>query len=145
MTDRTRQLADAADALCSAAQRLHHDAADPACAQAVPAVLDAIGDALTTLSRTCYAAAHAFVPLGGSGDSIAERFGRAATSWPSPREGAGPSYEQQARVLSSLHDAGAVLRAAAGHCTRAGDNVAATMEPAEGRSNRQPERRPEAA
>ena len=145
MTDRSWQLTDAADAVRSAAQRLHDGAADPDCAQSVPATLDAIGDALTTLSRTCYAAAHAFVPLGDSGDSIAERFARAATSWPSPRMGAAPSYEQQARVVSSLHDTGAALRAAAGHCARAADNVAATMDPAERLPDRQRDHRAQAA
>jgi hypothetical protein len=78
MTDPTMRLADAADALRSAAQRLHDDAVDPACAQLVPAALDAMEDALTTLSRSCYAAAHSFVPLGDSDKSIAERFARAA-------------------------------------------------------------------
>jgi hypothetical protein len=134
MTDRSRQLTASADALRAAAQRLHDDAADPACAQLVPAALEAIGDALTTLSRSCYAAAHTLVPLGDSEDTIAERFARAATAWPSPRDGAAPSYERQARVLSSLHDAGAALRVAAGHCARAADNVAVTMDPVDRQS-----------
>jgi hypothetical protein len=128
MSDPTSRLA-----IRSAAQRLHDDAADPACAELVPATLEAMQDALTTLSRSCYAAAHSFVPLGDGDESMAERFARAATSWPSPRGGAGPSYEQQIRVMSSLHDAGAALRAAAGHCARAARQIAATMEPVDGR------------
>ena len=144
MNDPASRVADDVDALRSAAQRLHDDAADPACAALVPAALDAIEDALTTLSRTCYTTAHAFVPLGKGETSIAERYARAATTWPSPRGGTGPSHEQQARVLSSLHDAGAALRAAAAHCGRAADNLAATMEPVEVLPNR-PERRSEAA
>jgi hypothetical protein len=131
MTDPARRLADNADALRSAAQRLHDDTVDPACASFVPATLNAIEDALTTLSRSCFAAAHVFVPLGSRDTSIAERYGRAAATWPSPRSGTGPSHEQQARVLSSLHDAGAAVRAAAAHCRRAADNLAATMEPSE--------------
>jgi hypothetical protein len=129
MTDPASHLADNADALRSAAHRLHDDTVDPACAILVPATLDAIEDTLTTLSRTCYAAAHAFVPLASCDTRIAERYARAATMWPSPRGGTGPSHEQQARILSSLHDAGAALRAAAARCGRAADNLAPTMEP----------------
>ena len=123
------RLADDADALRSAAQRLHDRTLDPAWAASVPVTLAAIESALTALSRTAYAAAHALVPPGNSDDSAADRYARAAAVWPSPRDGAGPSHEQQARVLASLHDAGAALRAAAGHCGRAAESVAATMEP----------------
>jgi hypothetical protein len=129
MTDPVSHLIHDADALRSAARQLHDDAADPACAAVIPTALAAIEDAMFTLSRTCYAAAHAFVPLGNSGTSIAERYARAATTWPSPRDGVGPSHEAQARVLSSLHDAGAAVRNAAGQCGRAAGNLAATMEP----------------
>jgi hypothetical protein len=122
-------MTDPTTALRAAARQLHDAVAEPAGAPAVPAALRAIEDALTTLSRTCYAAAHSFVPLADGDESIAQRYSRAAATWPSPRGGAGPSHEQQARVLSSLHDAGAALRAAAGHCARAADNLAATMEP----------------
>ena len=131
MTDPTTRVADA---LRSAAERLHDDAADPDCAQYLPAALDAIEDALTMLSRTCYAAGHSLVPLGDTGGSIAERYAHAAKMWPSPRGGAGPSHEQQARVLSSLHDAGAALRSAADRCARAAGSLAATMEPLEERA-----------
>jgi hypothetical protein len=145
MTDPVSRLIQDADALRAAAEQLHEDAADPACAAAVPAALGAIDEVLSTLSRTCYAAAHSFVPLGNHDMSIAERYARAATTWPYPRDGAGPSHEQQARVLSSLHDAGAALRSAAGHCTRAADNLAATMEPVDQLSRQRLERRSEAA
>lgn len=131
MNDPASRLAYDADALRSAAQRLHEHALDPACAALVPVTLAAIEDALTVLSRAPYAGAHAFIPPGNSNDSIARRYARAATTWPSPRGGVGPSHEQQARVLSSLHDAGAALRSAATHCGRAAENLAATMEPAE--------------
>ena len=124
MTDPTSRLA-----IRSAAQRVHDDTADPAYAELVPVTLDAMQDALTTLSHSCYAAAHSFVPLGDGDESMAERFARSATSWPSPRGGAGPSYEQQIRVVSSLHDAAAALHAAAAHCARASRQIAATMEP----------------
>jgi len=119
-------------ALRSAAQRLHDHTLDPAHTASVPVTLAEIEDALTVLSRTAYAAANALVPPGSSDESIADRFGRAATTWPSPRDGVGPSHEQQARVLASLHDAGAALRAAAAHCGRAAENVAATIEPSHG-------------
>jgi len=129
MNDATTRLADDALALQSIAERLHDDTLDRACAPLVPAALTAIEHTLRILSRTCSAAAHSFVPLGSHGESISERYARAAKEWPTARDGQGPSYEQQARVLSSLHDAGAALRTAAGHCARAGDNLADTMEP----------------
>jgi hypothetical protein len=136
MNDPATRVAADTDALRSAAQRLHDIAADPACAAMIPLALEAVEDALTTLSRASYAAAHALIPPGSSGDSIAARYARAATTWPSPRAG-GPSHEQQARVLSSLHDAGAALRAAGAHCGRAAQNLAATMEPPRNANARQ--------
>jgi hypothetical protein len=139
MTDPTVRLDNDADALRSAAHRLHDATLDPACAPRIPAALKAMDDALTTLSRTCYAAAQSFIPLGGGNDRITDRYACAAATWPSPRGGSGPSHEQQARVLSSLHDAGAAVRAAAGHCGRAASNLEATMEPVERRED--PERR----
>ena len=139
MTDPSVRLDDDADALRSAADRVHDDTLDPTCAPGIPAALKAIDDALTTLSRTCYAAAHSFIPVGDGESTISDRYARAAATWPSPRGGSGPSYEQQARVLSSLHDAGAAIRAAAGHCGRAASNLAATMESEERRED--PERR----
>jgi hypothetical protein len=116
-----------ADALRSAAQRLHDHTLDPACAALVPVTLVAIEEAVTTLGRAAYAAADALVP-GNRDDSIADRYARAAAIWPSPRGGIGPSHDQQARVLTSLHDAAAALRAAAGRCGRAAENVTATIE-----------------
>jgi hypothetical protein len=47
MSDPTSRLA-----IRSAAQRLHDDAADPAYTELVPATLEAMQDALTTLRRT---------------------------------------------------------------------------------------------
>jgi hypothetical protein len=129
MNDRASRLADDADVLRATAQRLHDHALDPACAASIPLTFAAIEDALTVLSRAAYAAAHALVPPGNSDDNVADRYARAAAVWPSPRGGVGPTHEQQARVLASLHDAGAALRAAGGHCGRAAENVAATMEP----------------
>jgi hypothetical protein len=128
MKDGATRLAEDALTLQSAAEGLHENALDRDFAPLVPAALTVIEDTLRTLSRTCYGAAHAFVPLGEHGESVTERYGRAAEQWPTPRDGRGPSYEQQARVLASLHDAGAALRTAAGHCGRAGDNLAGTME-----------------
>jgi len=139
MTDPTVRLDKDADALRAAAERLHDDTLDPACAPRIPAALEAINDALTTLSRTCYAAAQSFIPLGDGEGAMSDRYARAAATWPSPRGASGPSHEQLARVLSSLHDAGAAVRAAAGHCDRAASSLAATMEPVERRED--PERR----
>jgi hypothetical protein len=130
MNAATSRLADDALALQSVAERLHDDTLDRDCAPLVPAAMTAIEQTLRTLSRTCYAAAHTFVPLGSHDESISERYARAAMEWPTARAGHGPAYEQQARILSSLHDAGAALRTAAGQCARAGGNLAETMEPA---------------
>ncbi len=129
MSDATYRLAEDALTLQSAAERLHDDSLDRACAPLVPGALTAIEDTLRSLSRTCYAAAGSFVPPGAHDESIAERYARAAGEWPNARGGRGPSHEQQARVLSSLHEAGAALRAAAAHCDRASDTLAGTMEP----------------
>jgi hypothetical protein len=131
MTDQSVRLDNDAAALRAAAERVHVDTLDPACAPGAPAALKAIDDALITLSRACYAAAHSFIPLGDIEHTISDRYARAAATWPSPRSASGPSHEQQALVLSSLHDAGAAVRAAAGHCGRAASNLAATMEPEE--------------
>lgn len=129
MCDPNSRLAEEALELQSAAERLHHNTLDRDCAPLVPAALTAIELTLRILSRTCYAAANTFIPLGANGESMAERHMRAAEEWPNARGGRGPSHEQQARVLSSLNDAGAALRTAAGHCARAGGNLAETMEP----------------
>jgi hypothetical protein len=129
MSDAPSRLAEDALTLQSAAERLHDHTVDRACAPLVPAALEAIEHTLRILSRTCYAAANSFVPLGAHGENIAERYARAAGEWPNARDGRGPSHEQQARVLSSLHDAGAALRATAAHCARASENLARTMEP----------------
>jgi hypothetical protein len=142
--DPTSRIAHDADALRSAAQRMQDLALDPACAALAPVSLVAVGEALIALSGTAYAAAHALVPPAHDDEGITDRYARAATIWPSPRGGVGPSHEQQARVLASLHDAGAALRAAAERCGRAAETVAATMEPIERRLQRY-ERRSEAA
>lgn len=125
MTDPANRLADDADVLRATAQRLHDHTLDPA---SIPLTFATIEGALRVLSRTAYAAAHALVPPGTSDDSVADRYARAAAVWPSPRRGVAPTHEQQARVLASLHDAGAALRAAGAHCGRAAESVAATME-----------------
>jgi hypothetical protein len=128
MSDPTFRLAEDALTLQSTAERLHDDSLDRACAPLVPAALTAIEHTLRSLSRTCFAAADAFVPPGGHDESIAERYARAAGEWPNARGGRGPSHEQQARVLSSLHDTGAALRAAAAYCDRASGSLAGTMD-----------------
>ena len=63
MTDQSVRLDNDAAALRAAAERVHVDTLDPACAPGVPAALKAIDDALITLSRACYAAAQSFTPL----------------------------------------------------------------------------------
>jgi hypothetical protein len=131
MTAPISRLSSHADALHSAAQQVHDAAMDRSSAPSAPAALHTIEDALTVLSRACHALGHTFVPLGEGDDTIAGRYARAGATWPAREFPAGPAYEQQARVLSSLHDAAATLRSAAHRCARAADNLALTMRPLE--------------
>lgn len=55
---------------------------------------------------------------------------QAAANWPVPPGGKAPSHEEQARLVSSLNDAAAMLRVAAGSTENARDVVASKVPPA---------------
>ena len=114
--------------LLSAAERLQQDTGDRACATFVPAALDCVEQSLRALSRGCDGAANVFIPPGAHDESISRRYAQAAADWPGARDDAGPSYERQAELLASLHDASAALRTAAKRCARARDLLNATMQ-----------------
>jgi hypothetical protein len=128
MNDPRIRFAHDALTLLSAAERLQQGTGDRACATIVPAALECVEQSLRALSRGCDGAANAFIPPGAHDESISRRYARAAADWPGARDGAGPSYERQAELLASLHDASAALRTAAERCARARDLLTTTME-----------------
>jgi hypothetical protein len=122
----TRML-DEAQALLSAAQQLERHAGDRASATAVAPALTCVERALQALSRACEGAARSIIPPSGAHETSSARFARVAAEWPVQPGGAPPSYERQVRVLSSLDDAAAALRAAERSTARAREVVASTV------------------
>jgi hypothetical protein len=129
MDEHIQRLTDHASAVRSAAERVAHEAEDPASATLAADALSSIEQALHALSRGCYAAGRSIVPPGDIDESVSARYARAAASWPGSTA---PSHEQQARLLVALHDAGAALRAAAECTGRAGEVLASTVGDAGG-------------
>ncbi len=123
---RTRMLQDARS-LLSAAEQLEHDAGGRESATVVAPVLDCVEQTLKALSQTCDRAVHSLVPSAGVAEPWSARFARAAADWPRTSVDAAPSYEELARLVSSLHQAAAALRVAARSTARAGDVVAAEL------------------
>jgi hypothetical protein len=103
-------------ALLAAATRLEAAAAESDSARHVAMSLVQIEGVLRSLDRTCLGVAASLLP-GDGHDDIASRYRRAAARWDA--DAVPPSYERQAQILASLHDAGATLRAAAECCQRA--------------------------
>jgi len=128
MNDPQIRFANDALTLLSVAERLQQGTADRASATFVPAAFECVEQSLRALSRGCDGAANAFIPPGAHDESISLRYARAGADWPGARDGAGPSYERQAELLASLHDASAALRTAAKRCARARDLLTTTME-----------------
>lgn len=81
---------------------------------------------LRSLDRTCLAAAAELIPQSPADDGICARYREAAARWDGAA--AAPSYERQAEILTSLHDAGATLRAAAECCRRTRALLEATYD-----------------
>jgi hypothetical protein len=119
MDDHENRLRDEAFALVSAAERLQQDVCDRACAAFVPAALACLEQTLQALSLDCHRAARDLIVPGDRNKSAMR---------PGAGDDAGSSYERQARLLASLHYAGATLRTAAECCARARDLLAATIE-----------------
>ena len=118
-------LADDASALLAAATRLEDDSCEPVSVEPVTSALADAEEAMRVLSVAIEHAADALIPPGSTGESVSRRFARAAASW--PRDGAPPSYERQAQILTALHEAGATLRGGAERCRRARDILASTV------------------
>lgn len=127
MTGSSMSLADDASALLAAARRLEADAGEPGSAVLVADSLGEVEEALRALDRACGRAAQTLVPTGAIDERVSLRYARAAANWPVRGDAAPPSYERQAQVLASLHDAGATLRAGAEYCRRARAILASTV------------------
>ncbi len=127
MDDSQNRLLREAEVLLSAAQQFERHAGDRASATAVAPALTCVEQALQALSRACEAAAHSIIPPSAVHEPSSARFARAAAAWPVELGGAAPSYEEQVRLLSSLHDAAAALRVAARNSARARDIVASKI------------------
>lgn len=127
MDDPGNRVLREAQVLLSAAQQFERDAGDRASATAVAPALASVEQALQALSRACEGSARAIIPPSAVHESSSTRFVRAAAVWPSELGGAAPSYEEQVRLLSSLHDAAAALRGAATNTARAREIVASKV------------------
>jgi hypothetical protein len=114
-------LMEHAGALVSAARELAESAADPSTAAYLPAAIAGVGEALDALSLAFERAPRSLVPAGGPDEPVCRRFERAAADWPATYGREGPSYERQAKLLSSLLEAGATLRQARRACARANE------------------------
>ena len=121
-----RMLRDARS-LLSAAEQLEHHAGGRDSATVVAPVLDCVGLTLKALSHTCESAVHSLVPSAGVAEPWSARFARAAADWPLTSVDATPSFEELARLVSSLHQAAAALRAAANSTARACDVIPADL------------------
>jgi hypothetical protein len=128
MDDHEHRLREEAFALVSAAERLQQDVCDRACAAFVPAALACLEQTLQALSLDCHRAARNLIVPGDRNERASRPDVHAAADWPGAGDDGGSSYERQARLLASLHYAGATLRTAAECCARARDLLAATIE-----------------
>ena len=99
----------------------------------IPPLLLELEEALRAMSAATQDAAHTVIPPGRGHESPAERYARAAESWPLRGGGAPPTHERQAELLSAFADARASLRAAAECCGRARSILASTLPASGGR------------
>jgi len=119
-------LADDASALLAAAAKRDADASEPASVELLASWLSDVEETLRALSDATQHAVDALIPRASIDESASQRYARAAASWPRHGGGALPSYERQAELLATLHDAGATLRAGAEHCRRASNILRST-------------------
>jgi hypothetical protein len=129
MEDFRTELAEAADALVEAAERFERSAGSRDCVPFVATSLASLAAALDALSRAVDATGHAIVPPAGAHETIAARYARAAMDWPAAPDGGALSHEQQAHLLSTLHEARTALGAASKSASRARDVAASTLGP----------------
>ena len=119
------QMLEEARSLLTAAERLERDAGSRGSVTVVSAVLACVEQTLNALSHTCDNAVHSIVPPCSAHETTSARFARAADDWPLTNPVAAPSYEELARLMSSLHQAADALRIAAKTTARAREIVAA--------------------
>jgi hypothetical protein len=112
MEDPGARLVYDAHALLAAAQHFQRDAGDRSSVTAVAPALLFVERALHALSGACENAAHSIIPAGDAHESTTSRFARAASDWPGAPGTPAPSYEEQVRLLSALHEAAGALRVA---------------------------------
>jgi hypothetical protein len=137
MDDHSQRLTRSTRNVRAAAERVERDAgAEPDALHAAHALRD-VEAALHALSRALYVAGRSIIPPAAIHESISTRYARAAASWPGPTP---PSYEQQAHLLTVLHDAGAALHAAAGRTARASDVLGSIASPPGVQRDRPPSR-----
>lgn len=108
--DSIGRLDEHADELMDVALACRMEAGEPHSSATVPAVLARLEKALQTLSAGCYELAADAAP------GIAERRGRRSSGEPSPAHGGGLSNEQEARLMSTLHDVAASFARCARSC-----------------------------
>ncbi len=94
---------------------------------AITSLLVELEEALRAMSTATQDAAHSLIPPGRIDESVAERYARAAESWPRRGDGAPPTHERQAELLSAFDDARAALRAASECCRHARQTLASTL------------------
>jgi hypothetical protein len=117
-------------ALLAAANRLETHARDRASVAAMPSSLALVEETLEALARSCDLIGQTLVPAGDDArESICARLGRAAADWPGAAEG--PSYEDLARILAALHDAGSALRVAGQRYAGARELLASALPPSQ--------------
>jgi hypothetical protein len=127
MEDPAAHLVYDAHALLAAAQHLQRDAGDRSSATAVAPALLFVERALHALGGACENAAQSIIPAGDAHESTPLRLARAAADWPGAAVTSAPSYEEQVRLLSALHDAAAALRVAERRTAHAREVVASTV------------------
>lgn len=119
----------------AAAERVERDAGAESDALHAAHALRDVEAALQALSRACYVTGRSIIPPAAAHESISARYARAAANWPGPMP---PSYEQQAHLLTLLHDAGAALHAAANRTARVSDVLGSIASPPDVQRDRQP-------
>ena len=123
---RTPLAADAAT-LLAAATKLQPDPGEPPSVELLTSSLDDVEEALRALSDATAHAADGLIPPARLGEGASRRYARAAASWPRGSGIGPPSYERQAQILMTLHEAAVTLRAGAASCRRARDTLASTL------------------
>jgi hypothetical protein len=135
MDDHSQRLTQSTRNVRAAAERVERDVGEEAVALHAAHALRNVEAALHALSRACYVAGRSIIPPAAVHESVSARYARAAANWPGPMP---PSHEQQAYLLTVLHDAGAALHAAADRTARASDVLGSIASPPDVQQDRRP-------